>query len=82
MHRYKHVASDFGSFIICRGYFDFFTVRLNFISPNEHQMQYFHEWRKSPVEIQVLGFMSEIKFDLALNEKGYNMSKHVIMGGS
>ena len=45
-------------------------------------MQYFHEWRKSPVEIQVLGFMSEIKFDLTLNKKDYNMSKHVIMGGS
>ena len=34
------------------------------------------------MEIQVLGFMSEIKFDLTLNKKGYNMSKHVIMGGS
>ena len=33
------------------------------------------------MEIQVLGFMSEIKFDLTLNEKGYNMSKHVIMVG-
>ena len=45
-------------------------------------MQYIHEWRKSPVEIQVLVFTSEIKFDLTLNNKGYNMSKHVIMGGS
>ena len=23
----------------------FFSVRPNFISPNEHQKQYFHEWR-------------------------------------
>ena len=44
-------------------------------------MQYLHEWQKSPMEIQVLEFMSEIKFDLTLNKKGCNMSKHVIMGG-
>ena len=42
--------------------FDFFSVRLNFISPNEHQMQYFHEWRQPQVKIQALVFMSEIKF--------------------
>ena len=34
------------------------------------------------MEIQVLGLISEIKFDLTLNKKGYNMSKHVIMGSS
>ena len=34
------------------------------------------------MNIQDLVFMSEIKFDLTLNKKGYNMSKHVIIGGS
>ena len=34
------------------------------------------------MKIKVLVFMSEIKFDLTLNKKGYNMSKQVIMGGS
>ena len=32
-----------------------------FISPNEHQKLYFHEWRSQPlVKIQLLVFMSEI----------------------
>ena len=36
-----------------------------------------HQWK-----YKFLGLMSEIKFDLTLNKKGYNMPKHVIMGGS
>ena len=41
-------------------------MRSNFISPNGHQKQYFHEWR---VKIQVLVFMNEIKFHLTLKKK-------------
>ena len=41
----------------CRGY-DFFSVRLIFMSLNEHQKQYFYEWV----------FMSEIQNDLTLKK--------------
>ena len=44
-------------------------MRSNFISLNGHQKQYFHEWRKPRVKIQVLVFMNEIKFDLTLKKK-------------
>ena len=37
-------------------------MRSNFISLNGHRKQYFHE------KIQVLVFMSEIKFDLTLKK--------------
>ena len=46
----------------------FVSVISNFISPNEHQNQYFHEWRQQRVKIQVLVFMSEIKFELTLKK--------------
>ena len=50
-----------GELNIDRGYLIFFSVRSNFISPNEHQKQYF----------QVLVFMSEIKFDLTLKKSNF-----------
>ena len=46
---------------------DFFSVRSNSISPNEHQKQYVHVWRYARVKIQVLVFIRETKFDLTLN---------------
>ena len=46
--------------------FDFFSIRAIFISPNEQQKQYFHEWR-----IPLLVFMSEIKNDLSLKKSNF-----------
>ena len=53
---------------------DFFGVRSIFISSNEHQKLYFHEWRtpkavfsrvaKPRVKIPLLVFMSETKINL------------------
>ena len=48
--------------------FDFVSVRSNFVSLNEHQKQYFHEWRYPRVKIQVFVFMSEIKSDVILTK--------------
>ena len=42
--------------------FDCASVKSNFISPNEHPKQY------PRVKMQVLVFMSEIKFDLTLKK--------------
>ena len=50
--------------------FDFFSVRSIFISPNEHQKWYFHEWPPR-VKIPLLVFMSEIKIDLTLKKSNF-----------
>ena len=60
--------------MINRGYLIFFSVRSNFISPNEHQMRYFQEWRYPRVKIQVLVFMREIKFDISLKKIKFSVS--------
>ena len=46
--------------------FESFSVVSNFISPNEQQMLYF-----SRVKIQLLVFMSEIKFALTLKKSNF-----------
>ena len=58
-----HQKNSANRFTKClhRGYYDIFSVRSNFISPNEHQKQ----------KIQVLMFMSEIKFDLTLKKSNF-----------
>ena len=51
--------------------FDFFSVRLIFISPNKPQKQYFPRVVKPRVKKPLLVFMSEIKNDLSLKKSNF-----------
>ena len=63
---------------------DFFGVRSIFISSNEHQKLYFHEWRtpnavfsrvaKPRVKIPLLVFMSDIKINLTTEKIKFGLN--------
>ena len=54
--------------------FDFFSVRLIFVSPNEHQQQYFLRVAKSRLKIPFLVFMNDIKMDHSLKKSTFSFS--------
>ena len=55
------IAEEHQLLLKLRGYLTFFSARLPFILPNEHQKQYFYEWQSKPrVKMSLLVLMSEI----------------------